>query len=80
MHLQLGQIDFLDSPGVINLIEKVAQAMFLTEMIRMIPFDFRYTMIRIPKNICEQHNLTSKNMWDRNSGRPNSDLFDAVLE
>ena len=80
MHLQIARIEFLDSPPLIQVVEKVAQAMFLAEMIRMIPFDFRYRLIRIPKNICDQHNLNPNNLWNRNSGRPNSDLFDAVLE
>lgn len=78
--LRLMRIPITESPALIEVVESVAVAMGIIESIKMIPFDFRNEMERLPSEISRKHNLHFSNVWDKQTGAPNPDLFDAVLE
>lgn len=78
--LHLMRIPVNESPVLLDVVEAVASAMGIVESIKMIPFDLRNELERLPTQISHKHNLNFSNIWDKHTGAPNPDLFDAVLE
>ena len=78
--LSLLKINASQSDELIEVVETVAGASGLIEMVRMVPQDLRNGRIRLPITVCSKHNLSFKTIYDKNTGVPSNDLFDAVLE
>jgi NADH dehydrogenase [ubiquinone] 1 alpha subcomplex assembly factor 6 len=80
MTLLLMRIDIINSPELLEVIESVAGAMGIVESLKMIPYDCRNEIERLPIDVSKRHNLMIKNIWNRHTGIPNKDLPDAILE
>ena len=80
LNLNLMKIPVSDSPELLQTIEAVAAAMGILESLKMIPYDLRNEMSRLPEDIAHKHTLKYNTIWNKHDGVPNEDLFDAVLE
>jgi phytoene/squalene synthetase len=78
--MNLMRVEMRDSEELFEVLEAVAGAMGLVEMLKMMPYDLRNQVDRLPRDVANRHNLNFQNMWNKHTGVPNPDLFDAVLE
>ena len=80
MTLKIMKIPVTESPELLEVIEAVAAAMGIIESVKMIPYDLRNEIVRLPDDIIQKYLLNYNTIWDKHQGIPNPDLFDAALE
>eukprot|EP01016_Furgasonia_blochmanni_P034097 TRINITY_DN3639_c0_g1_i12.p1 TRINITY_DN3639_c0_g1~~TRINITY_DN3639_c0_g1_i12.p1 ORF type:complete len:357 (+),score=61.74 TRINITY_DN3639_c0_g1_i12:171-1241(+) len=80
LFLKLLRIDPTKSEPLTRVVQHVAKSIGMADQIKLVPYNLRKYKLYFPQETLTRHNVSVRNLWDRIQGKPNDDLYDAVLE